>query len=35
MIVFVDQGKTVEGEAKVELSAYCVHAPIHRIAGAS
>jgi ribulose-5-phosphate 4-epimerase/fuculose-1-phosphate aldolase len=34
MMVFDDQGKTIEGEAKVELSAYCIHAPIHRIAGA-
>ena len=34
MVVFDDQGRTVEGEATVELSAWCIHAPIHRITGA-
>jgi ribulose-5-phosphate 4-epimerase/fuculose-1-phosphate aldolase len=34
MMVFDDQGKTVEGDSKVELSAYCIHAPIHRLTGA-
>ena len=34
MMVFDDQGKTVEGDVKVELSAYCIHAPIHRLTGA-
>ena len=34
MVVFDDQGKTVEGNATVELSAWCIHAPIHRITGA-
>jgi ribulose-5-phosphate 4-epimerase/fuculose-1-phosphate aldolase len=35
MVVFDDEGRTVEGEAVVELSAYCIHAPIHRITGAN
>ena len=34
MIVFEESGKTLEGERVVELSAYCIHAPIHRITGA-
>ncbi|MDQ3025742.1 MAG: class II aldolase/adducin family protein [Pseudomonadota bacterium] len=34
MIVFDESGATLEGEGVVELSAYCIHAPIHRIAGA-
>ena len=34
MVVFDESGKTLEGEGVVELSAYCIHAPIHRIAGA-
>ena len=34
MIVFEESGKTLEGEGVVELSAYCIHAPIHRITGA-
>jgi ribulose-5-phosphate 4-epimerase/fuculose-1-phosphate aldolase len=34
MIVFDESGKTLEGEGVVELSAYCIHAPIHRICGA-
>ena len=34
MIVFDENGRTVEGEGSVELSAYCIHAPIHRITGA-
>jgi ribulose-5-phosphate 4-epimerase/fuculose-1-phosphate aldolase len=34
MIVFDESGKTVEGEGVVELSAQCIHAPIHRICGA-
>jgi ribulose-5-phosphate 4-epimerase/fuculose-1-phosphate aldolase len=34
MIVFEESGKTLEGEGIVELSACCIHAPIHRIAGA-
>ena len=34
MIVFDESGKTLEGEGVVELSAHCIHAPIHRISGA-
>ncbi len=31
MIVFDESGKTLEGTGDVELSALCIHAPIHRI----
>ena len=34
MIVFDESGKTLEGEGVVELSAQCIHAPIHRLTGA-
>lgn len=34
MIVFDESGKTLEGEGVVEMSAQCIHAPIHRITGA-
>jgi ribulose-5-phosphate 4-epimerase/fuculose-1-phosphate aldolase len=34
LIVFDDQGRTVEGEGVVELSACCIHAPVHRLTGA-
>ncbi len=34
MIVFDESGKTLEGEGDVELSALCIHAPIHRLSGA-
>lgn len=34
MIVFDESGATLEGEGLVELSALCIHAPIHRITGA-
>ena len=34
MIVFNEQGETLEGTGVVELSAQCIHAPIHRITGA-
>ena len=34
MIVFDESGKTLEGDGIVELSAQCIHAPIHRITGA-
>ena len=34
MIVFDEAGATLEGEGAVELSAQCIHAPIHRICGA-
>ncbi len=33
MIVFDEAGNTLEGEGLVELSAQCIHAPIHRITG--
>ena len=35
MIVFNELGETVEGDGIVELSAQCIHAPIHRITGAN
>lgn len=34
MLVFDETGAVLDGEGKVELSAYCIHAPIHRITGA-
>ncbi len=34
MVVFDEAGNTLEGEGIVELSAQCIHAPIHRITGA-
>jgi len=34
MIVFDESGTTLVGEGIVELSAQCIHAPIHRISGA-
>lgn len=33
LIVFNEAGDTLEGEGLVELSAQCIHAPIHRITG--
>jgi ribulose-5-phosphate 4-epimerase/fuculose-1-phosphate aldolase len=33
MIVFDEAGNTLEGNGTVELSAQCIHAPIHRICG--
>jgi ribulose-5-phosphate 4-epimerase/fuculose-1-phosphate aldolase len=33
LIVFDESGKTLEGEGVVELSAQCIHAPIHRLCG--
>ena len=33
MIAFDESGATLEGEGVVELSAQCIHAPIHRITG--
>jgi ribulose-5-phosphate 4-epimerase/fuculose-1-phosphate aldolase len=33
MIVFDEAGNTLEGDGVVELSAQCIHAPIHRICG--
>ena len=34
MLVFNDAGETLEGKGVVELSAQCIHAPLHRITGA-
>jgi ribulose-5-phosphate 4-epimerase/fuculose-1-phosphate aldolase len=34
MIVFDEEGHTLEGHGVVELSAQCIHAPLHRISGA-
>jgi ribulose-5-phosphate 4-epimerase/fuculose-1-phosphate aldolase len=33
IMTFDDAGNTIEGKGKVELSAHCIHAPIHRITG--
>jgi len=33
LFVFDEQGRTLEGKGHVELSARCIHAPIHRITG--
>jgi len=34
MMVFDEAGRTIEGEGVVEMSARCIHAPIHRLTGA-
>jgi ribulose-5-phosphate 4-epimerase/fuculose-1-phosphate aldolase len=34
LIVFDESGRTLEGQGEVELSAQCIHGPIHRITGA-
>lgn len=34
IIAFDESGSTLEGEGIVELSAQCIHAPIHRVTGA-
>lgn len=34
LMVFDESGRTLEGEGVVELSAQCIHAPLHRITGA-
>ena len=34
LIVFDEQGRVLEGDGSLELSAQCIHAPIHRITGA-
>src|SRR5450755_1425491 len=34
LIVFDEQGRVLEGGGTLELSAQCIHAPIHRITGA-
>ena len=35
LIVFDEAGQVLEGDGTLELSAQCIHAPIHRITGAS
>src|SRR5688572_12373696 len=35
LVVFDEAGRTLEGKGVVELSAQCIHAPIHRITGAN
>jgi len=34
MMVFNEAGETLEGVGVVELSAQCIHAPLHRLSGA-
>jgi len=34
LMVFNEEGQTLEGKGVVELSAQCIHAPIHRVTGA-
>ena len=34
MMVFTEAGQTISGRGPVELSAKCIHAPIHRLTGA-
>jgi len=34
MMIFDEEGQTLEGEGIVELSARCIHAPVHRLSGA-
>jgi ribulose-5-phosphate 4-epimerase/fuculose-1-phosphate aldolase len=34
LVVFDETGATLEGQGKVEISARCIHAPIHRLTGA-
>ncbi|MEP7138135.1 MAG: class II aldolase/adducin family protein [Caldimonas sp.] len=34
LIVFDESGRVLEGQGSLELSAQCIHAPIHRLAGA-
>ena len=35
LMVFDEAGTTIEGEGVVELSAQCIHAPLHRLCGAA
>jgi ribulose-5-phosphate 4-epimerase/fuculose-1-phosphate aldolase len=35
LVVFDESGRTLEGDGVVELSAQCIHAPMHRICGAA
>lgn len=34
LVVFDESGETLEGKGRVEISARCIHAPIHRLTGA-
>jgi ribulose-5-phosphate 4-epimerase/fuculose-1-phosphate aldolase len=34
LVMFDESGQTLEGEGTVELSAWCIHAPFHRLTGA-
>ncbi|WP_179266605.1 class II aldolase/adducin family protein [Bordetella genomosp. 4] len=34
LIVFDENGQVLEGDGDLELSAFCIHAPLHRITGA-
>ncbi|MBT2326872.1 class II aldolase/adducin family protein [Variovorax paradoxus] len=34
LVTFDEQGRTLQGDGVVELSAQCIHAPIHRLTGA-
>ncbi|MDQ6640400.1 MAG: class II aldolase/adducin family protein [Pseudomonadota bacterium] len=34
LIVFDEKGKVLEGDGSLELSAHCIHAPVHRLTGA-
>ena len=35
LVVFDDSGRTLEGQGDVEMSAWCIHAPVHRLTGAA
>lgn len=34
LIVFDEKGQVLEGNGELELSAFCIHAPLHRLTGA-
>ncbi len=34
LIVFDERGQVLEGQGDLELSAFCIHAPLHRLTGA-
>lgn len=34
MMIFNEQGEIFEGKGKLEISALCIHAPVHRLTGA-
>jgi ribulose-5-phosphate 4-epimerase/fuculose-1-phosphate aldolase len=34
LIVFDESGRVLEGNGELELSAFCIHAPLHRLTGA-